>query len=352
MKRFTPEQIVSKLREPALARGPSVPRISGDTILFLPLPGLMTGSNPRGDRFLEPKGVVRYVLVRDVREWWAQTAEMWYDVREIARRYVWPRSSGGSGLMSIRWTFEEIRRPVRYVGACRSVAFNSTGAIAVGVVQVAVSMCFLRLSQWNAVPGAIGLLLIALGVWMRLARSPRGVLLDALGWLIVAAWNLASVAFIYLPDVQPIGGVTFTLLGVMQLGWGIRALAHFRGLGRRLAKPPEQLLTELDGLVSRIRQSKVEDRADTVRLTETPSIQNLGARRQWIGRLLDDCAVFCVEDESGAVIAGTRNGIRLSATPRANGRADVQMRIDERTLRGTVSTVHLRRMQDWAAKKE
>ena len=234
----------------------------------------------------------------------------------------------------------KLQRFAEYRAARRTLRLSGTWSVLFGVLSV-IAGCLWAPVDW--VLTVLGIVLIGTGSWNILAPRPTGIVLDALGLLLVGAYNLIGAVLAVMDGLPPSPARAF--LGALQLVWGVQRMGNLGQFASAfLERPADPETREIEETVGAIRGATSKGSADVIEFAAGT------ARRAWKARLTGEHAVFVAVSTSDFLV-GTRETVTL--TPRANeprgGALEADLTVGGTRLRITIAPESLLLYERWKA---
>ncbi len=216
-----------------------------------------------------------------------------------------------------------------------------------GVIIVASGASATRFSVFTVAILIIGLMLIAVGVWIALAPAPLGLIFDGIALIIVGLWNggIFWLNLTYAPKGHSPNGY-LPIIAIAQFAWGIQRLVKYRRFAEAAAlRPSPQLTKWLDDTIKSISKSKPADNPQAIEFHFKP----FSGLQVWKALLLPDLAIL-VRDK----ILDFRLLPRESIQIRQIGKVMMQKRLKAEIVlgkqkgKGTISPLSMERYEQWA----
>ncbi|MHB1459419.1 MAG: hypothetical protein ACYC0V_21110 [Armatimonadota bacterium] len=151
---------------------------------------------------------------------------------------------------------------------------------------------------------AIGVFLVAEGIWVISNPSPAGILMDCVGFAAVGLWNLAAMLTGSLNTL-------WVILGVMQLKWAFDRYKEYKIFSKLAAqKPTPESIAQMDAMVKDILSRNVEISSDLIEMRLKGIV--------WRILLIDRAAIFVAANGRG-VFVQNREDVALTLQPGTEG---------------------------------
>jgi len=237
----------------------------------------------------------------------------------------------------------EVQQAANFRMVRRLLRWGGVGSVVFGVVAVVVGAQSVQENEINAILILIGVGLFVEGIWILVAPSPTGMIIDGIALIVLGLWNIS----VTVQDISAGAGGprAFLILGVWQIIWGIQSFGRYRRFAHvSMAKPAENTLRWVEETAKALAAAGTQE-PDVVEFQEK---QGKKKEAKWKGRLLPDMAFFAGPEEETAV--GDRASAEL--TPLGGptgGEMDAQLRVGTKTLSGKVSQATVDKFQRWKA---
>jgi hypothetical protein len=130
-----------------------------------------------------------------------------------------------------------------------------------GTSSILPAILFLHDNPLYIVPWSVGTLLLGTGLWCILAPSAVGMLLDALGLLLLGLWNLWLLAVAVFAGESP--RIWWSVLGVLMLALSIHrfvsAPGFIKALRRKVSRDERAVVDELKRQLAVAKLARAED---------------------------------------------------------------------------------------------
>ena len=221
----------------------------------------------------------------------------------------------------------------------KSLRQSGGWSVAWGVLSMATGTLLFAANPLLAIlPVLLGFFLCAEGLWLLVAPSPAGLIIDGIALMLLGLWNLALTALVATlgtSNPQPL----WAILGVWQIWWGVqRARRYPRFAHVRMRPPDPEQLKHVDSVVRSIVKGNIK--------TEPDLIQFL-AGGLWRVRLCEDKVVLVHGAEQDVLFLG-RDDLEITPQPNSTGTyRKMTVRIGARTFTGTIEQNLLARYDEW-----
>jgi len=218
------------------------------------------------------------------------------------------------------------------------------GSILFGVIAIVMGGAGMQDNPINAVLALIGLLLFAEGLWIVIAPSPKGMIIDGIALIILGVWNIL-VTIANASSGGSGGFHFFAVLGVFQIIWGFKSFGRYSRFSQNpVQKPSPEMQKQIDDLANAIRKAKFKNAPDIIEF----QAKSFSITKPWKGKLEHDRAIFA--DIAGEeIIFAEKNRVRFfeegSQLLGKSLKVDIQLR--DRKMKGTISPESLERFTEW-----
>ena len=180
----------------------------------------------------------------------------------------------------------------------------------------------------------IGLFLVGSGIYLLVKPSPRGMLLNGIGFALIGLWNIFG--FFFRTDANQF----WLIMGALQLKWAFDNYRRFTVFTKLTAEAPApETVTYMNGLVKDINASSAKNLDYIIEF-----IVN-GSRCK--GRMLENMAVFVLGKGQGIFVAWKAD-VYMERAGEARGKSlPVNVHVGNSVLKGAISPEHLDRYQAW-----
>jgi hypothetical protein len=147
---------------------------------------------------------------------------------------------------------------------------------------------------------AIGIFLVAEGIWVISSPSPAGILMDCFGIAAVGLWNIAALLT---------GGMSimWVLLGVWQIKWAFDRYKEYKVFSKMASqKPTTESMAQMDAMVKDILSRDVAASSDIAEI----KLKNVVWRMLFIER----AAIFVAANGRG-IFVQNREDVTLTLQP-------------------------------------
>jgi hypothetical protein len=144
----------------------------------------------------------------------------------------------------------------KYRTARKMLRRDAVGSLIFGVLATGGGIAGLQETWLGAILLFIGLFLLAAGVLAFAVPGRTALMLAATAFILVGVWNI-GIAVLELVLRVPEPDIVIGLLGLFQIGWGIKMLGpKSRMAAITLEAPPSDILKEIDGLAKLLKKGR------------------------------------------------------------------------------------------------
>ncbi|MDX9980284.1 MAG: hypothetical protein RBU25_09700 [Lentisphaeria bacterium] len=235
-------------------------------------------------------------------------------------------------------SFAELQKVSNYRLVRKTLRGAGIGSIIFGLIAMFIGFGGMAENPINALLGVIGLFLLVEGIWLVVAPTPAGMIVDGIALIILGVWNI----FITLANAAGgEGGGGFAVMGVFQIIWGCQGFGRYaRFSSMPVEKPSPETVKMIDDIVKEILKMKGKTDQDLV------EFQMEG--KAWKGRLSEDMAVF-VEVLTQDVAFARKDAVRILPQGKAligkTIKATIKFR--DKAQNGTISPENFARYEAW-----
>ena len=237
----------------------------------------------------------------------------------------------------------EVQQAANFRMVRRLLRWGGVGSVVFGVVAVVVGAQYVQENEINAILILIGVGLFVEGIWILVAPSPTGMIIDGVALIVLGLWNIS----VTVQDISAGAGGprAFLILGVWQIIWGIQSFGRYRRFAHvSMAKPAENTLRWVEETAKALAGAGSEA-PDVVEFQEKQAKKKAA---KWKGKLLPDMAFFAGPEEEIAVGDRANSELTPLGGP-TGGEMDAQLRVGTKTLSGKVSQATVDKFQRWKA---
>jgi hypothetical protein len=198
-------------------------------------------------------------------------------------------------------SFAELQKVSNYRLVRKTLRGSGIGSIIFGLIAIVIGFGGMAENPINALLGMLGLFLFVEGIWLVVAPTPAGMIVDGIALIILGIWNIfVTVANASAGD----GGGTFAVIGVFQIIWGCQSFGRYKRFSiMPVVKPSPETVKMIDDIVKEVIKMKPKVNLDLIEL----QIDD----KAWRGRLSEDMAVF-VEILTQDVAFARKDDVRIT----------------------------------------
>ena len=168
-----------------------------------------------------------------------------------------------------------LQQVANYSGARKTLRTGAIGSLVFGALGLALGF----VPPASAIPIAVGVMLLATGIWNLTRPQPAGIVIDGITLLVVGVYNLSSIAG---------GHALWVKLGIFQVFWGIQGIRSYARFRSAFAiAPQDSELEQFKAMADGIRKSRIKESDDVIEFT-TSAIHT----HAWKAQLADRAAVI------------------------------------------------------------
>lgn len=221
---------------------------------------------------------------------------------------------------------------------------SAIGSVIFGLINSGIGFWSMGESALNLILGLIGLFLLAEGIFLLVTSNPKGLIADGVAFITVGMWNIVITIMNISQGGE--GQAFFAVLGVIQIGWGIQSFKRFDRFSHtgKISVSPD-LAGEIKILIEEIKKGNPKKSMDMIQF-------NAGSRI-WKGRLAQGRAIMLTTTGDDIQIM-PKSDFTIERTGKAmigsTVYADISLK--RRTMKGTISTEHMERFENWKNAQE
>jgi hypothetical protein len=249
----------------------------------------------------------------------------------------WSETTGVVADLQRAANFRSVRKLLRPAG---------TGSVIFGVIAVFLGGSTMEQSPLNGILALIGVFLLVEGIWIIVAPSPAGMIVDGVALLILGGWNIMVTISNAAQGAS--GTPFFAVLGIWQIVWGFQSFGRYQKFARMsMGRPSEQSLKWVDETLKSLAATKVFNASDGFEFQAKISRKG----QNWKAKLLPEMGVFVREKEEEVVITGKQ---RANIVPQGSASAgknyEAAFQLGDRSFTGTISPESFTKFQQWKSR--
>ena len=190
--------------------------------------------------------------------------------------------------------------------------------------------------------GLIGLFLLVEGIWLRVAPTPIGLVLEGIALILLGIWNLLETVHGLITRRQ-MGVMGF--IGAVQVFVGVQSIREFPGFRKVRRSTPPDVIREVENLINGIRKANAKSCDDII---EIQSTSFLAGSTKWKARLAGPCAI-CITGKKDKVLILAEDEVLLERTGKVllGKTLRIEGRLGADAVKGTMSPEHFERFEAW-----
>lgn len=279
---------------------------------------------------------------------------------------------------------EELQKAADYRSFQKTSRLAAYLGFFVGIISILLYVIDIKNIQdnpINAIPMALGALLLAGSLWLLIARRPALLIINGMASCLLGLWFIISVIVgILIERGEPysairnvmedawggesigfiVATVIFALIGILFMEWGIGDFMwynRFSGISRQ--QPNAQNIKRFDEIIKEVNKANPKESKDIILFKESNYFASMFQMKSmaWKGRLIGDMGVFGRINKRGG---STDNFFACRDDVQITGKSKVipggkpktvraSFRIGQRNFNGVVSSEYLQRYEAWKA---
>ncbi|MFH1231145.1 MAG: hypothetical protein V1709_06570 [Planctomycetota bacterium] len=242
--------------------------------------------------------------------------------------------------------FSEFQNVALYKVESKKIKHGAVFSIIWGLLNLFLAIIFLKHSSLNIILVLISLALLTEGIWLLIRLAPWALLADGIFLCAIGVWNI--IISILNVGSNPESYVTFFILAVIQIGFGIASFQRYKSfsvLWLRIQSDAgfKQINEIIDGIV----KTEPEKTTDFIRF------KNRGLfSKEWKGKLFDLIAIFLPYKEM-KVICARKEDINVEPKGKIflSKSLKVSIKIGKDKFNNcAITPEYLKRYEDWKSK--
>ncbi len=232
----------------------------------------------------------------------------------------------------------------------------------------------------NAVPVAVGAILLAGSLWLLIARRPALLIINGIASCLLGLWfiiSLIAAALLTTEDAtfssirnvmegawggEKIGFiiaiVIFALIGILLMEWGIGDFMWYNRFSRISRQPANgRSIKQFDDIIKEVTKANPKESKDIILFQESNYFASMFQMKSmaWKGRFLGDIGVFGRVNKMGGSndnIFARQNEVQITSKSKVTPGGKSKMvrasfRIGQRNFHGAISSDYLQRYETW-----
>lgn len=226
----------------------------------------------------------------------------------------------------------DLQRAASFIMIKRRLKSTGIASIIFGIIAIYIGTITDSEASRLAI-SAIGVFLIAEGIWVITNPSPAGILMDCFGFAAVGLWNIATL-------ITASVNALWVILGVWQIKWAFDRYKEYKIFSKLAAqKPTAESIAQMDAMVKDILGRDVASSGDVVEIKLKGIV--------WRVLLIERAAIFVAGDGRG-VFVQNREDVTLTLQPGAEGAQIVTVSGDMTSdLPAQMPAEHFKRYLAW-----
>lgn len=213
---------------------------------------------------------------------------------------------------------DELRKVFGKQLLLRQLRPRGTGSIIFGAIAILLGVTGISANPMNIVLALLGVFVMAEGIWLLSAPSPKGFIVDGCAIMGVGIWNILTT--IQDMSLHPGAAPHFAVLGVLQLFWGVQSFGTSRRASEMLSLTPSpEAVNQADALVNTVTKSNFKSNPNYIEFRQ----QNFFVSQFWKGILIGNVVVLAGVQTHDGILARNDD---FTLTPTGKYRPGKQMK--------------------------
>lgn len=290
-----------------------------------------------GYRSIESKGYFVRGLIQATRRYFINTSF------RLAPRTSIPMDAD-------RDSIDELHQLAEYRRARKMLRRSGFGAVAFGIINVAIAIYWLQFSPVNFILLLVAGALLSVGIWEVAYPMAVAAIFDGIIAITLGLWNVFVTILNQAAGGPPhVHGILFT---VFMFSWGISRFVMYPRFAAGLQETPEpESLRRLDRVVERIKKLKSSDSDDIVGFRVAAKFMK--PQQDFKGQLGENAAIF-IDKRGHDILVGHKDDVIIKVKGKVliGKTLKASIQVAEHKLEGTISPESYQRYVDWKTRDE
>lgn len=246
----------------------------------------------------------------------------------------------------------ELQKAADYYSLKNSSKGKATPNIVWGIINIVLGLFFMLENPVNIVLVFIGIFMLAIGIWSRVAQQLNNLLLDGIALCVAGAWNIVVTILNIVITISVIsqgGEPGFAGVAVVAAGWqimlGIDAFNKYRRYsGVSPQNPGKEMMARIDQITKPVITANANTEKDIILFnkqgTWTPTV--------WAGKLCNPgtCSIF-TSAKRDDIFFLRPDEVEIQQTGKFRKLLKANFSIRGFKFKGTIHPVYLERYEAW-----
>jgi hypothetical protein len=260
----------------------------------------------------------------------------------LARKQITHSRRAGKR-MSKKYDIEKLEAAADYRAVRNGLRGAAIGSIIFGLIAIGMGAAFMSEHAANVILLCIGVFLLVEGIWLIVAPSAKGLIIDGIALCVLGVWNIVVTIMNMSAGAGHLWGI---VLGILQLVWGFKSFGRYgRFASTASQKPDAEIIKQLDDIVKSVTKANLGESSNIIEL----KMEN----KPWRSELSGDTGIF-VAVAGEEVIFARRNDVSFegyeTAAPGKDNSREISVLIRTMKFEGKISPLSMERYKAWKKK--